>query len=69
MGSDLYGKIAVNTEDKIFNYLIINLSRVVEKVISGGIVKSKSLYALVKNKKKFIIIPNGVDTGIFNVNK
>ncbi|MCK5137873.1 MAG: glycosyltransferase family 4 protein [Bacteroidales bacterium] len=65
MGSDIYGDINKKSKRKLSSYREIILAKLLQRFLSGIIVKSENLLKYIWYKKNTIIIPNGIDESVF----
>ncbi|MCK5607638.1 glycosyltransferase [Candidatus Pacearchaeota archaeon] len=65
MGSDLYGTFNSKGEITAQGHIDIILSKLLQLVIDGIIVKSPEMLQMLITKRKAIVLPNGVNFNIF----
>lgn len=67
MGSDVYGEYKSDGRRKITSYYLVVLSKILQLFVNHIIVKSANLANSIFLRKKFTVIPNGVNLNTFNL--
>ena len=65
MGSDLFGSRKTDGTLKVRGYIDTWLSKMLQFFVDGIIIKSKGMEKELIKKEKSIVLPNGVDLGLF----